>query len=166
MRSTFTGLTIGASGLEAYMAALNTTSNNLANAHTDGYSRQQVTRVEAESLRTYNKTGTVGMGVWATTVTQVRDTYYDYKYWENNHRYGNFYAKNYYAGEIEDYFEEENQKGVTKSLSDLFNTLKSLADDASSLPTRNEAVNGFLTVSETVSELYDNLQSVQSSVNE
>lgn len=166
MRSTFTGLTIGASGLDAYMAALNTTSNNLANVHTEGYSRQQVTRVEAESLRTYNKTGTVGMGVWATSVTQIRDTYYDFKYWENNSRYGNLYSKNYYAGEIEDYLEEENQKGITTSLSDLFNTLKSLADDASSLPTRNEAINSFLTVSENINEMYGNLQDIQSSVNE
>lgn len=47
---------------------------------------QEVTRVESESLRTFNKTGTVGTGVTATSISQIRDTYYDYKYWENNQK--------------------------------------------------------------------------------
>ena len=112
MSSTFLGLTIGYSGLSAYMAALNTTGNNLANAKTIGYTRQTVTRVEAESLRTYNSTGTIGTGVVATSVNQIRDVYYDYKYWENNQKYGNFYTKHYYTKEIEGYFEEDRKSVV------------------------------------------------------
>lgn len=104
------------------MAALNTTSNNIANSKTNGYTRQEVTRVESESLRTFNKTGTVGTGVTATSISQIRDTYYDYKYWENNQRYGEFYIKQYYMNEIEGYFEEENQNGMTKVLTKLSTT--------------------------------------------
>lgn len=166
MASTFTGLTIGESGLHAYMAALNTTSNNIANSKTEGYTRQEVTRVEAESLRTYNKTGTVGLGVVATSVNQIRDTYYDYKYWGNNQRYGNFYIKDYYMNEIEGYFEEENQDGMTKALTNLFTILESLNDDPSNEAVRNEAINAYQTIATTANTLYDNLQSIQMSVNE
>ena len=166
MASTFLGLTIGESGLHAYMAALNTTSNNVANAKTEGYTRQEVTRVEAESLRTYNKNGTVGLGVVATTVEQIRDSYYDYKYWENNQRYGEYYTKNYYMNEIEGYFEEENQVGMTTVLTQLFTTLQSLADDPSNEAVRNEAVNAFQTVATTTNTLYENMQEVQHSTNE
>lgn len=166
MASTFLGLTIGQSGLHAYMAALSTTSNNVANAKTDGYTRQEVTRVESESLRTYNRTGTIGTGVTATSVKQIRDTYYDYKYWKNNQRYGEAYTKNYYMNEIEGYFEEENQKGMTTALTELFTTLESLYDNPSSEPFRNEAINAFHTVATTANSLYSDLQDIQSSVNE
>jgi len=166
MASTFTGLTIGESGLHAYMAALNTTFNNISNSKTEGYSRQQVVRVEAESLRTFNKTGTIGLGVVATSVEQIRDSYYDYKYWENNQRYGNFYIKHYYMNEIEGYFEEENQKGMTDALSELFTTLQSLWDDAANEAVRNEAINAFQTVATTSNTLYDSMQEIQRSVNE
>lgn len=166
MASTFLGLSIGESGLHAYMAALNTTSNNVANAKTNGYTRQQVIRVESESLRTFNKNGTIGLGVTATSVEQIRDTYYDYKYWENNQRYGDFYIKYYYMNEIEGYFEEENQVGMTTVLSNLFTTLLSLRDDPADVSVRNESVNAFQTVATTVNTLYDNLQEIQHSINE
>lgn len=166
MASTFLGLTIGGSGLHAYMAALNTTSNNIANSKTNGYTRQEVTRVESESLRTFNKTGTVGTGVTATSISQIRDTYYDYKYWENNQRYGEFYIKQYYMNEIEGYFEEENQNGMTKVLTKLSTTLKSLADDPSNTAVRNEAVNAFQNVATTANTLYNELQEIQKSINE
>ena len=42
MPSQFFGLNIAYSGLMASNAALNTTSNNIANIETQGYSRQQV----------------------------------------------------------------------------------------------------------------------------
>ena len=166
MASTFLGLTIGESGLHAYMAALNTTANNISNAKTNGYTRQEITRVEAESLRTFNKTGTIGMGVVATTINQIRDVYYDSKYWENNQRYGEFYTKNYYMKEIEGYFEEENQKGMTNALSKLSATLQSLRDNASSTAIRNEAVNAFQTIATTSNTLYNELQEIQKSINE
>lgn len=166
MASTFLGLTIGGSGLHAYMAALNTTFNNIANSKTNGYTRQEVTRVESESLRTFNKTGTVGTGVTATSISQIRDTYYDYKYWENNQRYGEFYIKQYYMNEIEGYFEEENQNGMTKVLTKLSTTLKSLADDPSNTAVRNEAVNAFQNVATTANTLYNELQEIQKSINE
>jgi flagellar hook-associated protein 1 FlgK len=40
--SQFFGLNIAYTGLLAANAALNTTSNNISNVQTDGYSRQQV----------------------------------------------------------------------------------------------------------------------------
>ena len=78
MSSTFYGLTIGATGLNASSASVNTVANNVANVHTKGYSRQ-VTNLEAAGyLRNYNY-GTLGGGVRAVSVTQMRNNYYDIK---------------------------------------------------------------------------------------
>ena len=53
MPSQFFGLNISYSGLIASNAALNTTANNIANAETEGYSRQQVKTAASEALRAF-----------------------------------------------------------------------------------------------------------------
>ena len=63
MPSQFFGLNIAASGLRASNAALNTTANNIANAQTDGYSRQEVTQQASNALRTFTTYGCAGAGV-------------------------------------------------------------------------------------------------------
>ena len=50
MPSSFFGLHVAATGLNAAQASINTTANNISNVNTDGYSRQEVGRVAADSL--------------------------------------------------------------------------------------------------------------------
>lgn len=167
MSSTFLGLTIGYSGLSAYQAALHTTGNNIANVHTAGYSRQQVTRVTSESLRAYAKYGTVGTGVTAVSIDQIRDIYYDYKYWDNCERYGDHYTKNYYMNQIERYIEEENQKGITTALSKFFDVA---LEDVLKTPEDESARNGFISaaasVAETLNQLATDWEKVQEDCND
>ncbi|MBA3581978.1 MAG: flagellar hook-associated protein FlgK [Gammaproteobacteria bacterium] len=63
------------SGLIAFQRVLTTTSHNISNASTEGYSRQ---KVELQSrLPQYFGNGFVGRGVNATTITRVRDQFID-----------------------------------------------------------------------------------------
>ena len=63
MPSQFFGLNIAYTGLLASNAAMNTTSNNIANVQTEGYSRQQVTQQAANALRVFQTYGCAGAGV-------------------------------------------------------------------------------------------------------
>ena len=63
MPSQFFGLNIAYSGLMASNAALNTTSNNIANVETQGYSRQQVEQAASNALRVFTTYGCAGAGV-------------------------------------------------------------------------------------------------------
>ena len=63
MPSQFFGLNIAYSGLLASNAALNTTSNNIANAETQGYSRQNAQQQAANALRVFTTYGCAGAGV-------------------------------------------------------------------------------------------------------
>ena len=83
MPSTFFGLNIASSGLSAYQVALNTTANNIANVQTTGYSRQQSNRVASDALLVHQQYGAVGTGVTTVSVKQIRNQYYDTKYWYN-----------------------------------------------------------------------------------
>ena len=77
MPSTFFGLTVASSGLNAYQVALNTTANNISNVQTKGYTRQVANREASDALRVYQKYGTIGTGVTTTSIKQVRNQYYD-----------------------------------------------------------------------------------------
>ena len=99
MSSTFFGLNIGWSALNAFSASINTTANNVSNANTPGYSKQVVNLVAKASLRNYTY-GTLGSGVDADSISQLRNTYYDVKYWTNNSNVGQYEKKGYYMAQI------------------------------------------------------------------
>ena len=74
--------------MTTYQTAINTTANNVANTQTKGYSRQQVAIEAARSLRVNLRYGSVGSGVTASSIEQVRNMYYDLKYWNANAKLG------------------------------------------------------------------------------
>lgn len=84
MPSQFFGLNIAASALNAFQASVNTAANNVSNVQTKGYSKQVTNKEAGEGMACHAKYGTTGTGVNAVSVTQLRDSYYDTKYWNNN----------------------------------------------------------------------------------
>ncbi|WP_350355723.1 flagellar basal body protein, partial [Parabacteroides goldsteinii] len=68
MPSTFFGLNIAASAMNAFQVATNTTANNISNIQTKGYSKQVATRQASEALPVYQKYGTAGSGVTTTSI--------------------------------------------------------------------------------------------------
>lgn len=166
MASTFFGLAIGASGLSTYQAALNTTGNNISNVKTKGYSRQVALQQASEALRSYTSNGMLGSGVTTTGITQIRNIYYDVKYWNNSTNYGEYSTKNYYMNQIEDYFEEENKDGFTVAFDEMFTTLEEVYKNSSDLSVRNQFINSAESFTEYFNGLATSLSSIQKDANE
>lgn len=168
MPSQFFGLNIGASGLAAFQAALNTTANNVSNVQTEGYSRQVTTLEATDPLRVYAKYGSTGTGVAATEVKQQRDLYYDMKFWENSSSMGYFERKIYYLDQIETTFTDDSvQEGFSTLFSKMFNGLETLyGGNASSASIRNQFINQAQSLCTYFNALANELQSVQKDVNE
>ncbi|HPT45432.1 MAG TPA: flagellar hook-associated protein FlgK [Candidatus Rifleibacterium sp.] len=82
MSSTFFGLNIGKSGIFTQQKALETTSHNIANANTEGYSRQRAV-LSANNPYLLKGVGTsvqvaqVGQGVQVNQIQQFRDEFID-----------------------------------------------------------------------------------------
>lgn len=165
MPSTFFGLNIGTSGLYTYQAALNTTSHNVANTDTKGYSRQIVNQQAGVAIRMNNSYGMAGTGVVATGITQARDAYYDAKYRNNNSVYGAYSAKNYYMTEIENYFNEVAVEGYTTTSNKFFDSLQSLSTNPASLTNRTAVVNYAKTLTEYFNSLSNSLTNIQKESN-
>ena len=80
MASTFFGLTIAYTGLQAAQTSINVTSHNLANINTNGYTKETASIKAGDALRSYASYGTLGSGVVVDAINQTRDSYYDEKY--------------------------------------------------------------------------------------
>src|SRR5574344_808125 len=120
MPSTFLGLNTGGTGLTYYQAALNTTSHNITNANTKGYTRQQVIASAASALRVNSSYGMQGTGVAVNGVEQLRNTYYDSKYRTNQATYSEYKTENSYLLEVEGYLNEmQSSTGYTEMFGEI-----------------------------------------------
>ncbi len=165
MASTFFGLNIGLSGLYAYQASINTTSHNIANAETTGYSRQTVVTSAGEAMRVYSSYGMAGTGVDIVDIIQQRNAYYDVKYRNSAALYGEYTTKNEYMSQIQNYFNEVNDGGFTDSYNDFFKSLNTLNNDPSSLDVRTTVANNAASLSEYMNYMYTSMLTVQEDAN-
>lgn len=165
MPSQFFGLYIAGSGLRAANAALNTTANNISNAQTVGYSRQQVTQQANLALRTFTTYGCAGAGVDTIAIERVRDSFYDVKYWDNNCKYGEFSVKKYYTGMFEDYFDDEGTSGFTAIFNHFSNCLQSLTTNSSSDKAKQQFIASAKSLTDYFNNMYGSLQELQKDIN-
>lgn len=166
MPSTFFGLNIAYTGLQAANAWLNTTGNNIANVETEGYSRQQVTQQAADALRLRTSYGMAGSGVTAVSIDQIRNEYYDLKYWNSNSTLGIYEEHKNYMYQIEDYFNEtDTMRGFNTIFSEMFSGL----DEVFKSPGDNTVKEQFLgqagNLCNYFSEMSTNLKKLQEDAN-
>lgn len=161
MANTFFGLTIASSGLGASGIAFNTAAHNISNVNTKGYTKQQTVQEASSAIRVYTNYGTVGTGVSVTEIKQLRSSYYDTKYWNNNSVCGNYSTLESYTTLIEDYLDEFNLDGFTTEYKNLFEAVNALTKDPHSVVARNQLVNYSQSISEFFNTMTTNLNSVQ-----
>lgn len=166
MPSTFFGLTIASSGLNAAHVAINTTGHNISNIETKGYSRQQAIQQADDALRAYSSYGMMGSGVVVTDIQQIRDSYYDKKYWSNQCKLGEASSKFYYMDQIQDQFYNELEDvGFTPYYGNFANALDELSHNPADGPTRNAAINAGQTFMEYFNNISTNLRTYQDEAN-
>lgn len=168
MPSQFFGLNIAYTGLLASNAALNTTSNNIANVQTDGYSRQQVTQQAASALRVFQTYGSAGAGVETLAIERVRDEFYDGRYWDNNAFVGEYGQKEYYMAQIEAYFDDNGQNAGFKTVFDQM--MITGLEELMKTPNDNTAKSQFVGYAGALAEYFNgvsgNLEKLQKDINQ
>lgn len=171
MPSSFFGLTVAYSGLNAAQASINTTANNISNVQTKGYSKQTVNLTAATALRCYQRFGSTGLGVSVDSVTQVRDEYYDEKYWNNQCNLGLYEKKLYYMEQIQNYytdgtFSATSSAGFSTIYSKMFNALDTVKTNGGSSAARNEFISAAQELCTYFNSTAQQMQSLQSSIND
>lgn len=168
MPSTFFGLNIAYTGLLAANAAQNTTANNIANADTKGYSRQQVTQQAANALRVFQTYGCAGAGVETLAIEQIRDEFYDFRFWNNNAKVGEYDEKQYYMTMIEDYFDDSVISPGFKTIFDqmMITGLQELLKDPHNATAKSQFVGYASSLADYFNNLAGNMEKLQKDVNQ
>lgn len=167
MPSTFLGLNTGLSGLNYFQTALNTTSHNISNSNTKGYSRQQVLASASNPLDISAPYGMMGTGVSANSIDRLRDSFYDNKYWVANSRYNKYNTEYENLSQLQTYMNEmAGDSGYTKWLSQLSGSLQDIADNPSDYTTRISYTLTADSFTDMVNELSNNFQRTQKTIND
>lgn len=116
MASTFGVLESARSGLNTAQLGLNVTSQNIANANTEGYTRQAL-NVSAKSPDTgsyrYANPNRVGQGVSVDSVYQIRNSFLDVRYRYENSAYNLYNTLQSLMSPIEKKFSEIGDSTTT-----------------------------------------------------
>ncbi|MBQ1785320.1 MAG: hypothetical protein II005_01110, partial [Turicibacter sp.] len=116
-------------GLMTSQAAINITGNNIANANTDGYTRQRVTVGNARPIY-MNSVGYLGTGVQIKDIQRIRDQHLDVQVRNETSTLKEFEAKKEVMNEIETIFKEPSETGLNKMMTDMWNSWEELSKNA------------------------------------
>lgn len=173
MVSSFMGIEIGKRSVLTHQAALNTTGHNVANANTEGYSRQVADIVTTipypvPSLTDGQRIGQYGTGVDIDSINRIRDSFVDGQIRSENQVYG--YWKQVQDGldKVETIINEPTDDGLRSVMDQFWQSWQDLSANPESDAVRSVVVQRGLAMSEafkaTYKELGDLLDDTNASV--
>lgn len=151
-------INIGMSGLNASMAALNATSNNVANAMVAGYSRQQAVM---SSVGNGQYGG--GTGVTVEGMRRISDQYEVAQQWSSSSTVGFTQVQSSYLGQVEQVFGSEGNS-ISAGLDLLFAALNSAMEQPSETAYRQSVLNEADAIGQRFNSISDSLNAQVSQV--
>lgn len=131
MSGLFGSLNTSTSGMRAQQNALQTTSHNLANANTVGYSRQRVNMV-SNMPQSLPGIGQMGTGVVIGGVIRITDDYVLTQLQNEEASLERYQQKSDVLGQLEAIFNEPSSTGISHQMSEFFTSWNNLASNPES----------------------------------
>lgn len=149
-------------GMSVSQASIQTTSHNINNINTPGYSRQRVEQSakNAYSNPGYNSSmglGQIGTGVQATDVIRIRNTFYDFQYRSESHNYGEISIKYQHYTNIEKIFNEPSDSAISGSMSDFFSSWQELSKSPNDTGAKDIAIQNAKYLATNISDVKEKL---------
>ncbi|WP_026888245.1 flagellar hook-associated protein FlgK [Clostridium beijerinckii] len=163
MSGLFDTFTIAKRGLNVQQSNLNTTSHNIANVNTDGYSRQ---RSVAQTTRPFGgmsrfdtcSVGQVGTGVEITSIQRIRDTFIDYQVRSETGTSGYYTQANETLSKVEDIFGEPSDKGIQELSSKFFNAFQEVSKSPDKSDVKTVAIQNASALADALNYTYNQLK--------
>jgi len=167
----FTGLQTALRGLTAAQAAIDTTSHNIANANTPGYSRQEavLTTSPTMTLPSLSVGGgdgiQLGTGVDVSQISRIRDQFLDIQYRAQNSNTSNAQTQTAILNQVQTALDEPSSNGLSTQLQKFWSSWNDLSNSTSgtSAPAaRQSVIDAGTTVAQSLNALDQQLATVQS----
>lgn len=127
-------LSVASSALTAQRSAMEVTSHNIANASTEGFSRQRPVLEPGTPLRTPQ--ANLGTGVRLENVDRVRDSLVDVTVRRESSAESEFQQRADFLGRVESLLGEPSDAGLGATMDRFFNAFSDLANDPTSSSAR------------------------------
>lgn len=165
MASIFNGLNIGYSGLSASQLGINTTSNNISNAETEGYTRQRVVQQTTSPLSSIIP-GAQGNGTQVTEITRIHDNFVFNRYVSESERkeYTDFQREN--LEELSTYFPEIDNVGIKFDMQEYFNLWGDLSNNPDNQSVKVALAQQTTALSQDISNTRTQITDLQSTLND
>ena len=156
-------LNIGKSGLSTAKQSMSTTSHNIANANTEGFSRQEVRTETGITLPQGDYV--LGTGVEIQSIKRSHDELVEKKL--NNsitkHKFNE--ERSLQLGHVEEIFNEINSEGMNKIMNRFFNSFRELSNQPENEIVRNVVKENAKIVTADFHRIQGNLDDVRGSIN-
>lgn len=164
--STFHGLEMARQALSTQQSALYTTGHNIANANTEGYTRQ---RVNFETLSPYPQAsrnrpqipGQMGTGVEPGSVQRIRNQFLDNQFRNENSTSGYWATKSEALSRMENVLNEPSDTGLSTTIDQFWQSLQDLAVNPENSGARSVVLQRGQALAETFNYLSDSLTNIR-----
>lgn len=160
MSGLFGSLNSATSGMTSAQTVLQTISHNVANANTDGYSKQRVT---LETNNPFNKSGVgqLGTGVRVSGVIRVVDDAVVEQLRDENSTLAKFESKSDALQQLEAIFNEPSKTGLSNNLSEVFASWTYLGSNPEVATAKTMVVQNSETMTDTMNHMATQLEKLQ-----
>lgn len=163
MAGLFDTFTIAKRGLNVQQSAINTTSHNIANANTVGYSRQ---RAVSETTKPFGgmsrfdscSVGQVGTGAEITSIQRIRDYFIDYQVRSESGTSGYYTQRNETLSKVEDIFGEPSDTGIQELVNKFFTSFQEVAKNPNKSDVKTVAIQNASSLADAINYTYNQLE--------
>jgi len=156
-------LGIAKTALLTQQSAMSVVSNNIANVETEGYHRQTVNLITANSIG--GRAGTWGQGVSVESVERAYNSFYTRQERSEVGFVGQYLAEYEYYSRAEELLGEISDYGIGSSMSDFWNSWEDLANDVDSETARINVIGAAQDLGTSMANTYEDLDSLREEMN-
>jgi len=164
--STFSLFESARRGLAANQIALNVVSQNISNASTDGYTRQEVImkNTPPSSYSTSMGMTSVGTGVEVAEIRQVRDTFIDGQIMSQNSLSTYWSTKQDYLERVQTFIAEDSDAGLKSLLDKFWKATEDLSNYPQSQATRQAMIQAGESLASSVKYMNNQLNNIETTM--
>ncbi len=162
--SLFSMLSMGANALQTQQILLNIAGQNVANAATEGYTRQRADILQQPDMRIGGLL--FGFGSNVALIERLRESLIDDRFRRENSVLGEFMIKMDFMSQLEDILSEPSQQGIAQTLSGFFDSLQEFSNNPENEGVRSSVLGSAVSLADSINLSFDLVNRVRTNMND